>query len=105
MIQHFASNIKPVSQNLNEYNSNNLEENYEKEKESIDIEFIDQKADPKTMKILLNLNDRMNKKKRKILLSLISLRVYKSKLIKKITNKIIGGLFDDYGIVPDEKKN
>ena len=58
------------------------------------------------MKLLLTLDDQMDKKKtRKILRRLISLRTYKSKLIKKYYKKVIGGLFDDYGIIPKIKKN
>ena len=52
------------------------------------------------MKLLLTLDDQMDKKKmRKILLRLISLIAYKSKLIKKYYKKVTGGLFDDYGII------
>ena len=45
MIKNFASNTKSVSKKLIEYNSNDLEENDEKEKEPIHIDFIQQKAD------------------------------------------------------------
>ena len=44
LIQNFVSNTNPVSKNLTEYNNNNSEEN-EEEKETIDIDFIEQKAD------------------------------------------------------------
>ena len=36
----------PVSKNLIKYNNNNLEENYEAEKNEIDIEFTDQNTYP-----------------------------------------------------------
>ena len=36
----------PVAKTLIKYNSNNLEENDEKEKDPIDIEFTEQKTDP-----------------------------------------------------------
>ena len=36
---------------LIKYNSNRLEENDEKEKESIDLEFAEQNADPEIMKM------------------------------------------------------
>ena len=60
----------------------------------------------KMIKILLTLDDWMYKKKEKILLRLTSLRAYKRKLLKKISEKkVTRGLFDDYGIVPNEQKN
>ena len=66
----------PVAKILIKYN-NSLEENDdEEEKEPIDIELIEQNADPEIIKMLLNLNDRMYKKKtRKIFLWLTSLRI------------------------------
>ena len=39
---------RPVAKTLIEYNSNSLDENEEEEKESIDIEFTEQNADPNT---------------------------------------------------------
>ena len=45
LIQTFSSNTKTVSKNLIEYNSNDLVENDEEEKEPIDIEFTEQKND------------------------------------------------------------
>ena len=47
---------KPVAKTLIKYNSNYLEENKE-EKKQIDIEFTEQKVDPKIMKTFLTLND------------------------------------------------
>ena len=37
---------RPVAKTLVKYNSNSSEENDEKEKEPIDLEFAEQKADP-----------------------------------------------------------
>ena len=48
----------PVALSLIKYNINRLEENDE-EKEQIDIDFTEQKADPEMMKMLLTLNDRI----------------------------------------------
>ena len=79
---------KPFSKTLIKYNSNNLEENDEEEKEPIDIEFTEQNADYEMMKMLLTLDNRMYKKKtRKILLWLTSLRACKSKLMRKFFHK------------------
>ena len=58
------------------------------EKEPIDIKFTEQNIHPEMMKMLLTLDDRMYKKKtRKILLWLTSLRVCKSKLMRKVFQK------------------
>ena len=59
------------------------------------------------MKMLLTLNNRLYKKKtRKILLRITLLRAYKCKLMRNfIQKKVTGGLFDDYDILPHEKKN
>ena len=40
------ANGPPVSKSLTEYKSNRLEENDKDDKESIDIDFTEQKADP-----------------------------------------------------------
>ena len=78
---------RPVAKTLIEYN-NNLEENDEEEKESINIEFTEENQIFIMMKMLLTLNDQMYKKKtRKILLWLTSLRTRKSKLMRKIFHK------------------
>ena len=50
---------RPVAEILIKYNSNNLEENNEKEKEPINIELTDQKQILIMMKILLTLNDQI----------------------------------------------
>ena len=42
----------PITKTLIKYNSNSLEENDEKEKEPIDLEFAEQKANPEMMKML-----------------------------------------------------
>ena len=47
----------PVAEFIIKYNSNNLQENDEEEKEPINIEFSDQKKILIMMKILLALND------------------------------------------------
>ena len=76
-----------------------------KKKEQIDIELTEQKAGFEMMKMLLTLDEKVNKKKtRKILLWLTSLRACKSKLMRNIFKKVTGWLFDDCGIVPNEKK-
>ena len=48
-----------VAQTLIKYNSNNFEENYEEEKEPINIELTEQKQNLIMMKMLSNLNDHM----------------------------------------------
>ena len=48
---------RPDAKTLIKYNNNNLEEKDEVEKEPIDIELTEQKADPEMMKMLLTLND------------------------------------------------
>ena len=82
---------RQVVKTLIEYNSNNLEENKEEEKELINIEFTEQKANHEIVKMLLTLDDQMYKKKtRKILFWLTSLRACKSKLMRKIFQKVTG---------------
>ena len=49
----------PVAKILVRYNSNNLEENNEEEKESINIEFTEQKKTLIMMKMLLTLDDQV----------------------------------------------
>ena len=56
------ANGRPVAKTLIKYNINNSEEKEEKdekEKESINIEFTEQKADPEMMKMQLILNDQV----------------------------------------------
>ena len=68
-----------VAKTLIKYNSNNLEENDEEEKEPIDLKFTEQKAYPQMIKMLLTLDDQMyNKKIKKILLWLTSFRITKA---------------------------
>ena len=96
---------RPVGKILIKYKSNSLEKNNEEEKEPVDIDFTEQKTGSEMMKKLLTLGNRVYKKKRrKILLWLTSLRHYKNKLMRKI-KKITKWLFDDCGIIPNEKKN
>ena len=52
-------NWKTVAKTLVKYNSNNLEENDEEEREPINIELTDQKQDLIMMKMLLTLDDQM----------------------------------------------
>ena len=52
---------RPVAKTLTKYNSNNLEEKDEVEKEPIDIELTAQKYSPETMRMLLTLNDQAYK--------------------------------------------
>ena len=59
--KNFATGL-PVAKALIKYNSNCLEEKDEVEKEPIDIEFTEQKADPEMMKILSTLDDQVYKK-------------------------------------------
>ena len=74
---------RPVAKILIKYNSNNLEEKDDVEKEPIDIELTEQKADPEMMKMLLTINDQVFKKKtEKILLWLTSLK--KQNKLKRI---------------------
>ena len=96
---------KPLAKTLIEYNNKNLEQNYEEEKGPIDIEFNEQKTDPEIMKMLLTFDDRMcNKKMRKILFWLTSLKITKASWWCIFFKKVTGWLFDDCGIVPNEKK-
>ena len=71
----------------------------------IDIEFTEQKADPKMMKLLLTLDDWMYKKMRKILLWLTLLKITKANWWGNFPKKLAKWLFDNFGIVPNEKKN
>ena len=98
---------RPIFKVLIEYNCNSLEENDEKEKKPINIEFNDQNQILIMMKTLLTLSDQVYKKKpRKILLELTSFRTCKSKLMRiNLFKKVTGWLFDDCSIVPNEKKN
>ena len=96
----------PVAKTLIKNNNNCLEENDEEEKEPIDIEFIKQNADPEMMKMLSTLNDQEFKKKmRKTLLWLTSLKITKASWWVIFPKKITRWLFDDWGVVPNEKKN
>ena len=83
-----------------------MEENEDKEKEGIDIEFIEQKADTGNDEMLLTLDNQMYKEKtRKTLLRLTWLKAYKSKLMKKFyPKKVTRGLLDDNAFVPNEKE-
>ena len=59
LIYYIKKNLvsrRPAAKTLIKYNSNNLEENDEKEKESYNIEFTDQNTDPEIMKMLLTLD-------------------------------------------------
>ena len=93
----------PVAKILIKYKSNSLEKNNEEEEEPIDINFTEQKSGSEMMKMLLTLDNQVYKKKtRKILIWLTSLIYYKIKLMRKIFKKT-KWLFDDCGIVPNEK--
>ena len=52
---------RPVTKTLIKYNSNNLEENDEEEKEPINIKLTDQKHIFIMMEMLLTLNDQLKK--------------------------------------------
>ena len=73
---------------LIEYNSNNLEENNEEKKESIDIELTEQKVDLEMMKMILILrwSDAQEVEEEDIALANI-IENYKSKLMIKIFRK------------------
>ena len=60
-IKKLASGL-PVAKNLIEYNCNDLEEN--EEKEPINIELTEQKADPKITKMPSTLNNRCTRRRR-----------------------------------------
>ena len=60
-LKKFATG-RPVAKTLIKYNSNNLEENGEEEKEPINIELNERKQILIVRKILLTLDDRMYKK-------------------------------------------
>ena len=78
----------PAPETLIKYNCNNSEEKDVEEKDPINIELTEQKANPEIMKILLTLNDQMYKKMtRKVLLWLTSLIACKNKLMRKIFQK------------------
>ena len=65
-------------QNFNKILQQCSEETDEEEKEPIDIEFTEQKADPEMMKMLLTLDDQVHKKNtRKIKIWLTSLGLQK----------------------------
>ena len=93
--------VRSVVKTLIEYNSNNLEENDEEKKELI-LNLL--RKILIMMKMLLTLNDQINKMKRKILVWLTSLKLQKQ-ADEEIFFKVTGWLFDDCGIIPNEKKN
>ena len=94
----------PVLKTLIKYNNNSLEENDEKEKEPIDLEFVEQKADPYNDENSIDYKwSDVNEEEIKILLWQTSLRTCKSKLMKRFSIK--KKLLNDCGIVPNEKKN
>ena len=67
-----------VVKNSIKYNCNNLEENEDDKKESINIKITEQKTDPEMTKMLLTLDDQVYKNKtRKILLWLTTLKITK----------------------------
>ena len=75
------ANGLPVAKTLIKYNSNDLEENKEEEKEQINIELTKQKTGPEMMNMLSILDDKVHKKNtRKILLWFTSLKNYISML-------------------------
>ena len=76
-----------------------MKENEEEEKEPIDIEFTEQKAGLEMMKILLNLDDRLCKKK-KISFWITSLKITKASWWVFFSKKLL----DDCDIIPNEKK-
>ena len=81
---------RPIAKTLIKYIRNNLEEKDEEEKEPINIELTEQKQIHIMMKMLLTLNDKMDKEKtRKILLWLTSLKITKAnwfgEFFKKLT--------------------
>ena len=55
--------VLPVSKTLIKYNSNNLEENDEEEKEPINIEFTEENQILIMIKMILTLDDQMYRKK------------------------------------------
>ena len=73
-------------------------------KEPIDIEFAEQKADPYNDENVFDLNNQKYKKKtRKILFWLTSLKITKASWLGNFFTKVAGWLFDDCGILPNQK--
>ena len=70
---NFGFDWKPVTKNLIEYNCNKLEENEELEKQVIDNEFTEQKADPENYKntIDFRLSDLQGEKRKTLKANLI----------------------------------
>ena len=67
-----------------------MEENNEEEKESIDIEFTEQEADPEMKKIDFTLDDRMYRKKTRMILLLLTLLKILKQTDEEIFKKITG---------------
>ena len=80
-----AFTAKLVSKTSIKYNRNSLKKINKDEKETIDIELTEQKADSEIIKMLLTFDDQMYKEKRNRLLALTWLRAYKSKLIRNFS--------------------
>ena len=78
-----------------------------KRKNQLILSLLSKKLVLKTMKMVLTLDDRIDKKKKtkKILLWITSLRAYKSKLVRNFFQKITIWLFENCSIVLNEKKN
>ena len=94
-----------VSKTLIEYNRNSLEEN-EEEKEQIYIEFTEQNTDPENNENAIDFRLYAEQQIKEENITLVKIMEnYKSKQMRKIIQKIAWWLFDDCGIVPNEKKN
>ena len=100
----FLTTGVPVTKTLIKYNSNNLKENDEEEKEPINLKLTEQKQILIMMKMLLILVIRLKEKDEEDI-ALASFSKSLQKQTDEENKKVTGWLFDDFGIVPNEKKN
>ena len=102
-IENAAAGL-PVSKSLIENKSNDSEENEDEEKEPIDTEFTEQKADPENDENAIDFRWSDVQEEDEVDIDKATLlRAYKSKLMRQIFKKWNWGLFDDFGIVTEEK--
>ena len=82
-----------------------MEDNDEKEKESIDIEFYLENADPKNFENSIDFRwSGVQEEDEEDIDNISFIKNYKNKLMRKFSTKLTRWLFDDFGIVPNEKK-
>ena len=98
---------RPVDKTLIEYNSNNLEENDEEEKEPINIELTEQKTKPYNDENAIDFkwSGVQEEDEEDIALANFIENLQKQTDEEIFSKKVTGWLFDDCDIVPNDKKN